>query len=84
MHSPQTAMFPLTLKRLNDQVVSVNTAQGEHVGNLKRVGGVWKFKAVGYGAGGDVMPGHGPLTHQHNMAFAVWDEALICAQLARL
>jgi hypothetical protein len=83
VHSSPTSIFPLTLKRLNDQVFSVNTPDGEHVGNLKRVGGVWKFKAVGYGESGEVMPGHGPLTDQHNLAFAVWDEALICAQLAR-
>ena len=77
-------MLPLTLKRLNDQVYSVNSAQGGHVGNLKRVGALWKFKAVGYGEGGDVMPGHGPLTHQHNQAFAEFDELHICTQLAAL
>lgn len=77
-------MFPLTLKRLNDQVFGVITAQGEHVGNLKRVGGLWKFKAVGYSEGGDVMPGHGPLTHQHNLTFTEFDAPHICAQLAAL
>jgi hypothetical protein len=48
------------------------------------VGAVWKFKAVGYDDSGAVMPGHGPLTDQHNMAFAEWDEALICTRLAGL
>ncbi len=79
-----TPLLPLALERVNDQVFAVNTAQGAHVGNVKRVGALWKFKAVGYGEGGDVMPGHGPLTDQHNMAFAVWDEALICNRLAGL
>ena len=77
-------LLPLALERVNDQVVAVHTAQGEHVGNLKRVGALWKFKAVGYGEGGDVMPGHGPLTHQHNQAFAEFDELHICTQLAAL
>ena len=77
-------LLPLALERVNDQVVAVNSAQGAHVGNLKRVGALWKFKAVGYDDGGAVMPGHGPLTDQHNMAFATWDEAHICAQLAQL
>ena len=77
-------MLSLTLKRFNDQVVAVHTDQGEHVGNVKRVGALWKFKAVGYDANGAVMPGHGPLTHQHNLSFTEWDEAEICARLAAL
>jgi hypothetical protein len=74
----------LALERVNDQVVAVHTAQGEHVGNLKRVGALWKFKAVGYDGSGAVMPGYGPLTDQHNLSFAEWDEALICTRLAGL
>jgi len=62
----------------------VLSADGAHVGNLKWVNGVWKFKAVGYDAQGEVMPGHGPLTEQHNLSFTVLDEALICARLADL
>jgi len=62
----------------------VLTAEGAHVGNLKLINGVWKFKAVGYGDQGEVMPGHGPLTEQHNLSFTVMDEAHICARLAEL
>ena len=77
-------MLSLTLQPVNDQVYAVNTAHGEHVGNLKRVGALWKFKAVGYDENGAVMPGHGPLTDQHNQSFAELDAAHICAQLAAL
>ncbi len=77
-------LFPLSLVGVNEQVFAVHTARGEHVGNLKRVGALWKFKAVGYDESGAVMPGHGPLTDQHNMAFAELDAAHICAQLAAL
>ncbi len=28
------------------------TSQGEHVGNLKFINGVWKFKAIGYDQNG--------------------------------
>jgi len=77
-------MLSLTLQPVNDQVYAVNTAQGAHVGNLKRVGALWKFKAVGYDESGAVMPGHGPLTDQHNLSFAELDAAHICAQLAAL
>ena len=84
MFSSLTPLLPLALERVNDQVFAVNTAQGAHVGNLKRVGAVWKFKAVGYDGSGAVMPGHGPLTDQHNLSFAAWDEALICSRLAGL
>ncbi|MEN9462078.1 MAG: hypothetical protein RLZZ355_8 [Pseudomonadota bacterium] len=66
---------PLTLQPVNANVVSVHLADGAHVGNLKRVGAVWKFKAVGYDATGAVEPGGGPLTHQHNMVFAQPDAA---------
>ena len=61
---------PLRLLPVNAGVVAVHTADGAHVGSLKLVGGVWKFKAMGYGAAGDMEPGHGPLTERHNMQFA--------------
>lgn len=77
-------MLSLALQPVNDQVYAVITVQGAHVGNLKRVGALWKFKAVGYDESGTVMPGHGPLTDQHNLTFAEFDEAHICAQLAAL
>ena len=71
----------LSLHRVNDQVVRVLTGQGECVGNLKRIGAVWKFKALGQDADGQVVPGGGPLTGRHNMAFAELDEAAVSAAL---
>lgn len=72
---------PLQLLPFNAEVVAVHTATGAHVGSLKKVGGVWKFKAMGYGADGGMAPGHGPLTDQHNMAFAAPDAAEVSARL---
>lgn len=74
-------MKKLTLHRTNDQVVAVLASQGECVGNLKRIGSVWKFKALGHDANGHLIPGGGPLTGRHNMAFAELDEAAISAAL---
>ena len=74
-------MNPLTLQRLNDQVIRVLTSQGEQVGNLKLIGGAWKFKAIGHDASGNVIPGGGPYTERHNMVFAVADAALVNAGL---
>ena len=71
----------LSLHEENDMVWRVLSGQVQHVGNLKRVGDVWKFKAMGYDANGAMMPGHGPLTHRHNMSFAALDAALICKAL---
>ena len=73
--------MPLLLKKLNEQVVSVHLDSGELVGQLKLIGGVWKFKAIGHTAGGHVVPGGGPLTERHNMTFAVLDEAAVNAGL---
>jgi hypothetical protein len=67
----------LMFKKLNEQVVSVHLGNGELVGQLKLIGGVWKFKAVGYTAEGRVVPGGGPLTDRHNMTFAVLNEAAV-------
>ena len=72
----------LYLQPVNVQVCSVHTASGDHVGNLKLIGGVWKFKAIGYEADGSTVPGGGPLTQHHNMRFARPDEALVRAGLA--
>ena len=72
---------PLQLLPFNAEVVAVHTATGAHVGSLKKVGGVWKFKAMGYDAAGRMEPGHGPLTEQHNMAFAAPDAAEVSARL---
>ena len=74
-------MNPLTLHRVNDQVVRVLDSQGECVGNLKLIGSAWKFKALGHDADGQVIPGGGPLTGRHNMVFAVLDEAVVSAAL---
>ncbi len=71
----------LALKPVNTNVHSVHLANGAHVGNLKRVGAVWKFKAVGYDPTGAVEPGGGPLTNQHNMVFAQPDAAEVSARL---
>ncbi len=65
----------------NTDVFSVHLADGRHVGNLKRVGAIWKFKAIGYDRAGHVEPGEGPLTHQHNMVFAQPDAAEVSARL---
>ena len=74
-------MHPLTLSALNDNVCRVQTSSGEHVGHLKLIAGAWKFKAIGYDEQGGIVPGGGPLTHQHNMIFSVLDEAEVSARL---
>ena len=79
--SPGPVAGPLQLVPVNAGVVSVHTADGAHVGSLKLVGGVWKFKAMGYDAAGRMEPGHGPLTEQHNMAFAAPDAAEVSVRL---
>jgi hypothetical protein len=80
--SPVTPLTgPLTLELVNANVFSVHLADSTHVGNLKRVGAAWKFKAVGYDAAGAVEPGGGPLTNQHNTVFAQPDAAEVSARL---
>ena len=78
---PGPVLGPLQLLHVNASVVAVHTVDGAHVGSLKLVGGVWKFKAMGYDAAGRMEPGHGPLTEQHNMAFATPDAAEVSARL---
>ena len=81
-HAPPGAVAgPLQLLPISAEVVAVHTADGAHVGSLKKVGGVWKFKAMGYGADGGMEPGHGPLTEQHNMQFATLDATEVSARL---
>ena len=75
-------MHQLTLSRFNDRVYCVLADQDEHVGNLKFINGVWKFKAIGYEKDGAVIPGGGPLTDRHNTTFGALDEALLNAKLA--
>lgn len=71
----------LTLHPLNAGIHQVLAAGGEHVGNLKWIGGVWKFKAIGYASNGEVLPGGGPLTDSHNATFVTLDLDLINARL---
>ena len=68
------------LKPLSEGVCALHDPTGLHVGNFKWVSGQWKFKAVGYGHDGQVMPGHGPLTDRHNTRVDRLDEATIRAQ----
>ena len=74
-------MNPLKLQPANPLVCGVHTSDGVLVGNLKLIGGAWKFKAIGHDASGAVIPGGGPLTGRHNTVFAVLDEAAISAAL---
>ena len=74
-------MLALTLTPVNANVHSVHLPDGSHVGNLKRIGAVWKFKAIGYDAAGNIIPGGGPLTERHNTVFAAPDAAEVSARL---
>lgn len=74
-------MPELQLEPLNEGVWRVKHSAHGHVGNLKLIGGVWKFKAVGYGAGGEVIPGGGPLTDRHNTVVTAPDKDLLNATL---
>lgn len=73
----------LSLLAVNAAVYSVLDAQGLHVGNLKRIGGLWKFKAVGYTPEGEVEPGGGPLTAVHNRSVAEPCAQALAAALAK-
>ena len=74
-------MTPFTLKPINDGSCQLLDVHGQHVGNLKLINGLWKFKAIGYGLRGEVIPGGGPLTERHNTTFARLDAAEIGAEL---
>jgi hypothetical protein len=74
-------MHQLQLHPVNAQVCRVTSRDGAHVGNLKLIGGVWKFKAIGTDADGHVIPGGGPLTDRHNTVFAALDEVAVNAVL---
>ena len=73
--------LPLTLKPLQADLCQVLDAKGLHLGNLKLIGTVWKFKAIGYGTAGELIPGGGPLTGRHNTRFDSLDAAVISAAL---
>jgi len=79
--SPTPSDNALMLKCVNAHVHSVHQSDGTHVGNLKRVGDIWKFKAVGYETDGAVVPGGGPFTERHNTALNEPDAALLTAKL---
>ncbi len=74
-------MTLLTLHPVNSNVHSVHLDGCAHVGNLKRIGAIWKFKAVGYDADGSVVPGGGPFTDRHNAQFAGPDAEQVSAVL---
>ena len=73
-------MSLLTLQPVHSGVVAVLLPNGEPAGHLKWIGGVWKFKAMGY-EGADLVPGGGPLTERHNCTFAVLDAEEVSAVL---
>lgn len=73
-------MTTLLHTSVNKGVYALHSPAGLHVGNFKWIQGQWKFKAVGYGPAGQVMPGHGPLTQWHNTCLDRLDEALIRAR----
>ncbi len=75
---------PLQLRPVNADVLAVHAADGAHLGSLKKIGAVWKFKAVGYDAAGALEPGGGPLTDRHNTVFAEPDAAEVTARLLHL
>lgn len=62
-------------------VCAVLDTQGRQVGNLKLIGGRWKFKAIGHDDQGQVIPGGGPLTERHNMGFDRLDATEITTRL---
>lgn len=74
----------LHLRPINAVVFGVHGSDGQHLGNLKRVGAVWKFKAVGHDPSGQLEPGGGPLTQGHNTVFAEPDTAALNLALAPL
>ena len=81
MSTPEAVPGPLSLHAVNEGVFAVRDAAGQHVGNLKRIGAVWKFKAVGSTAQGETVPGGGPLTKRHNTVFERPDAAEVSARL---
>ena len=74
-------MPALSLRPLNPDVYSVHGPDGAHVGNLKRIGAAWKFKAIGFDAAGQLVPGGGPYTERHNTTLAAPDAAALGAAL---
>jgi hypothetical protein len=67
------------IEKVNEGVYALHDPAGQHVGNFKWIQGQWKFKAVGYGPSGQLIPGGGPLTDRHNTVLGQLDEARIRA-----
>ena len=66
-------MSAWTVDPVNASVARLLDSRGLHVGNLKLINGLWKFKAIGYDVDGSVIPGGGPMTDQHNTVLARLD-----------
>lgn len=65
----------LSIVSVNAGAYRVSDSMGHHVGNLKCILGLWKFKANDYDASGEVIPGGGPPTERHNTVFTCLDMA---------
>lgn len=74
-------MSGLTIGSDRGGVCPVWDEQGQQVGSVKRIGGRWKFKAMGHDDQGRVVPGGGPLTERHNMSFDRLDSTEIATRL---
>jgi hypothetical protein len=72
---------PLSLRPVNAAVYSVHGPDGAQVGILKRIGAAWKFKAIGFDAAGQLVPGGGPYTARPNPTLAAPDAAALGAAL---
>ncbi|MEX1166351.1 MAG: hypothetical protein WEK74_05700 [Hydrogenophaga sp.] len=78
-----TDLGPLSLRAVSGGVFAVLDATGQQVGNLKRIGAVWKFKALGTTPQGELEPGGGRLTAQHNTVFERPDAAEVSEGLLK-
>jgi hypothetical protein len=76
-------MSGLSIVKVGAQLCHVVDASAQHVGYLKWIQQQWKFKAIGYTAAGDVIPGGGPLTDCHNTVFPELDLVAINQALGR-
>ena len=84
MTAPLTLHPVVTDASPNPSVCQVRDAHGQLVGNLKLIGGSWKFKAIGFGPAGELIPGGGPFTHRHNTVFRSLDAEVVNAGLVGL
>ena len=82
MTAPLTLHPVVTDASPNPSVCQVCDAHGQLVGNLKFICGSWKFKAIGFGPAGELIPGGGPFTHRHNTVFRALDAEVVTAGLA--